>query len=326
MNPDATASGEPAAPPAAPEPTTPPVEGTTVEERAANALAALQGEQETPAAPDGAAPPAPPDDAAAARAARLTALRERVAREHQERARRAAERRPPAAAPPSPPAPAASAVETAQIEVARLRSAAGLLELAEQHGVAPADFGAALREAIEHPERAIGAKATALVKPVVDAAQKRIDALEAKIAEMDQAGLRAQHAAQEAQVAQTMIAFVSDHAAQAPRTHAYLQKRGVEAFLNLANGVAASLPASVGEQAVLDTIEDYLHGMVQDIGPAVPSSPTRAPLPAGRKAPPVTTSPSNRAATERDAAIDEDAEWSRLSVEERGARLKQRYA
>ena len=336
---DATATGEPANPVTAaiPAPTSPaaaPANGkpardtSTVEERAAAAVAALVASGEV--TPEGNAPETAPPvvDEQAARDARIAAIKEREkARVAKERERQAARRPAPAAAhaAPAPPANATPTQQAAHAQVAldRLKTPEGLMSLAEEHGIAPEAFGEVLRNALANPDAVLTRRAKEMMSTVEIAAQKRIDALEARINGYEQQAQQAQSVAHESAVANAMVSFAVEHATQAPLASAWLRERGQDEFLALANGLSDRLPPGVGAQGVLDTVEDYLQGIARTL---TGSTSARTPPASGRRPPPATTSPSNRAATDREAAIDEGAEWAKLTVEERGAVLKKRYA
>lgn len=323
----ATTTETPAeASPAAPDPS----KAATPEERASLLKAALRaqpadvptGDGETAEAQAAPVAEAAPVDAVAERRARLDALRQKERERAELRKKRAPERGPE----PPPPPPAATEANAITVAIDRLNTVDGLLSLAEERGMDPVAFGEALRQRIANPERAISATASKMLEPVLKEAQQIIGSLKQREAELEQRQQQQQQAAESAYYANAFAAYAEEHAAHAPHAAALRRKLGDQRFLDLADQLSADLPESSGPQAILDKLEVYAYDQHNFWSGLTGPTPKNTSNVLG-KTPPSPKAPgpvSNRAASERGAVVDEDAEWSRLSIDERAARLKAR--
>lgn len=273
-----------------------------------------------------AAEPSAAQKAAEDRKERLASLRDK----ERALAAKRAEKRPrqiaPVAAAPAPQAAPAATLSEGQIavDISEIASPAGLMRIAQRMKVDPVKFGASIREFLSDPEAQQTAETKRIVDPVLQEARDMIAALQAERDSFRAERTNSQKQAEGAQAASTFVAFATSNAEQAPLAASYMKHRGADALLDLADQACSGLPQGAGPQAILDAVEDALYELSTSLGIKPSSPPRNAKTAISQK--PTAQGISNRAASERTEIVDEDARWSRMSVEERAAELKRRYA
>jgi hypothetical protein len=217
--------------------------------------------------------------------------------------------------------------EALEQRMSSLSSPEALLAYAEEHNIAPEDFAKAIRAGLENPELAILRKANLKAKEAADPVMQELRALKAELererAEARETRAQAEERQLHEQAARQFTQFTESNADSAPYV-ANLMSKNPDAFVSYANEIANTLPPGSGYQAVLDKMEENLHGFASLLGSPVQSgqkSPSRKIAPGGI---------TNRQAAERASVpVDDDAFRAKLAsletAEERAAFLKDFY-
>jgi hypothetical protein len=208
------------------------------------------------------------------------------------------------------------------------KSPAQLLAMAEELEIAPEDFAAAIREGIENPERAIEAKARGAVDPVVKELRELKAELERERAEIRRSQETAAEQRAHAEAAHQFAQFTQQNAADAPHV-ARLMQADSNAFVSFANEIANTLPPGSGYQAVLDKMEENLHGFAALLG-TTGQHVSGSDKATNRKTTASAGGITNRQATERASVpADEDSFKAKLAtldaVDDRARFLKDFY-
>lgn len=282
------------------------------------------------AAPPSAEPPpadsaTAPSPAAVERKARLDALRAREAARMDKKARHAEQDKLSAdLAAATKRADEAEARASARIDRETLKDPVRVMAILQEEGVAPHRIAEAIREAMANPEKYAEARAREeakkLLDPEVKTLREELAALKARDEEREKAWQAHQQQQAEARAAGEFFQFTEQNATHAPYAAAFLKVHGGEAFYELANKAAASVPEGAGWQAVLDVIEENFTGLAPvftNSSNSTSNGKPPTPRPAAAKANTLT----NTLAQER-TSVAQAEDWSSLSFEERVARLK----
>jgi hypothetical protein len=277
-------------------------------------------------APPAEAPPPAAADPKADRAARIKALQER---EREAERRRSEDRRAKAAQPDPAIAERAAKAERLERELgmgidellAATSSEAMFFKTAQRRGMTPQRLAEHLRDRLADPAKQAADEAEVAMTPI----QRKLDELERRagerIAALEHEIGRRDQDAREAQAAAALVADARAQARTSPLAAAFLEKRGEEAFVELATAIANAMPPHSGLQAVLDMVEHNLEQLAEVFRSSTETKQPSQPRAAAKAATTVT----NSIASRRSTIADEDAEFAALPLEERLALLKRRH-
>lgn len=183
----------------------------------------------------------------------------------------------------------------------------------------PHELGEWLRERIANPEAAAASAARKAVDPEIAALKRQNEELVAKLnGFLEQQTERATQA-EEAEAEAAFSSFAKEQAAAAPYTMKFIAKYGETEFLKIARRAAQSVPEHAGPQAVLDEVEETIERFIKP-WTTTENQQRPASVPSG-VVPVAQGGISNTLAQQRSSVVDENAEFSKLSLEERAARV-----
>lgn len=202
---------------------------------------------------------------------------------------------------------------------------ASFFRLAQEKGIRPDRLGEWIRDSMVNPERiaeaAAAEAARKAVDPKVSDLEKKLAALEARLAEEQSTRAALHEREAEIRAAHELMEITKTQAEHSPLSARYLDKRGPDAFYALASAAAQMLPPGSGFQAVLDQIEENLNAFRDVYVSDTTSKPSAAPT--KKTAAAKANTVSAQLAQERASVVDEE-DWASLSLEERAARMKSR--
>lgn len=260
--------------------------------------------RETPAAKSATAPDAIAK-AREERAARLAKLKEQEAAAVDEQGRRAAPDKAARFEVDEIDQLRAAAARAAELEQA-FASPEAFLKAARARGVKEDDLVAWIKEGIEDPSRDAAVRARNELHPELVSMKRQLDAQNEQIAALlnerqTQAVESAEQRAQE-----TILSSLDAGKDTMPLSSGFLAKHGRGEFLKLVYAAADRVPQGAGEQALLDTVEEYLEQLVGFVpAPAPAASPSRATPPAAAKAKTL----SNSLASSRASVVEDEDDF-----------------
>ncbi len=193
--------------------------------------------------------------------------------------------------------------------------------LAEKNpDLTPQELGEWLRERMANPELAAAKAARTAIDPEIAKLREDLAKEREWRQQFEQQQQRA-HAEAEERAAEAQFAQFAHHEApqSAPVTATFIAEHGMDEFMVIARSAAQRVPAYAGPQAILDEVEELLSALarpwLKKTNQQSRASATSGTVPAAQGG------ISNTLAQQRSSVVDEDAEFSKLSLQERAARV-----